>query len=247
MPIESECTHLAMWSGPRNISTAMMRSWGNRTDTFVCDEPFYASYLKETGLSHPGAEEVMNHQCSDWNEVVKWLTGPVPEGKSIFYQKHMAHHLLPHITHDWLNQITHCFLIRDPIEMLPSLDEKFPNPGLQDTGLPQQVEIFNAIRKEQGIIPPVIDSRDLLQTPEPLLRLCCSRLGIPWQESMLSWSPGPRDTDGVWAKYWYHNVEKSTTFQPYRKKEGPLSEKLLDLNKQCQVYYKELYDFRLKL
>ena len=130
--------HIAMWSGPRNISTAMLRSWGNRQDTFVCDEPLYAHYLEQTGLDHPGAREVIEHHETDWRKVVRWLTGPVPEGRRLFYQKHMAHHLLPDIGREWLTDLTHCFLIREPREMLTSLIRKTTQPTLEDTRLPQQ-------------------------------------------------------------------------------------------------------------
>src|SRR5437868_11779478 len=138
---------IAMWSGPRNISTALMRSWGNRPDTFVADEPLYAHYLKTTGLPHPGAAEVIASQEADWRKVAAWLTGPVPEGKRIWYQKHMAHHLLPDIDGEWLAALTHCFLIRNPEDMLPSLLRFLPGAGLRDTGLPQQIALFERVRR----------------------------------------------------------------------------------------------------
>ena len=141
---------LAMWSGPRNVSTAFMRSWGNRDDTYVCDEPLYAHYLLKTGRPHPMAAEVIASQENDWRKVTAWLTGPIPEGKSVFFQKHMAHHLLPEIGRDWLLRLTHLFLIRHPREVVPSLDEKFHEARLPDTGYPQQVEIFNLIREQTG-------------------------------------------------------------------------------------------------
>src|SRR5436305_6485342 len=129
---------LAVWSGPRNISTALMRSWGNRDDSFVCDEPLYAHYLLKTRLPHAMASEVIASQENDWRKVVAWLTGPVPHGKTIFYQKQMSHHLLPEIGREWLAKLTHRFLIRDPAEVLSTLDEKYENTGLLDTGYPQQ-------------------------------------------------------------------------------------------------------------
>src|SRR5436190_9738229 len=153
---------IAMWSGPRNISTAMMRSWGNRPDTFVCDEPLYAHYLQKTGYDHPGADEVIASHEPDWKKVVEWLTGPVPGGKPVFYQKHMAHHLLPEIERDWLASLTHAFLIRDPREMLLSLVKVMPHPAALDTGLPQQLELFRSVRAATGHTPPVIDARDVL-------------------------------------------------------------------------------------
>src|SRR5256714_224645 len=136
---------IAMWSGPRNISTALMRSWGNRPDTVVCDEPLYAHYLLRTHAPHPGAAEVIACHESDWQKVVACLTGPIPDGKAIFYQKHMCHHLLPDIDRSWLDQVTNCFLIREPREMLNSLAKHLPNPTLEDTGLPQQVELFDTV------------------------------------------------------------------------------------------------------
>jgi hypothetical protein len=169
---------IAMWSGPRNISTAMLRSWGNRPDTYVCDEPLYAHYLAVTGIDHPGAQEVIEHHERDWRKVVAWLTGPVPEGKPIFYQKQMTHHLLPEIDRGWLDEVENCFLIRDPREMLTSLALKLERPTLNDTGLVQQVEIFEQVREQTGRVPPVVDSRDVLQDPEGVLTLLCGALGI---------------------------------------------------------------------
>src|SRR3954454_15226397 len=154
---------IAMWSGPRNISTALMRSWGNRPDTVVCDEPLYAHYLRQTGIAHPGAAEVIAHHESDWRKAVAALVGEVPDGKAIFYQKHMAHHLLPQVGRDWLGQVTHAFLIRDPREMLTSLLRILPNPTLPDTGLPQQQEIFAWVRAHTGRVPPVVDAREILE------------------------------------------------------------------------------------
>jgi hypothetical protein len=237
---------LAVWSGPRNISTALMRSWGNRDDTFVCDEPLYAHYLVRTGLPHPMAQEVIASQDNDWRKVVQWLTGPVPNGKAIFYQKHMSHHLLPEISREWLPQLTHCFLIRHPGEVLPSLDEKYERPKLLDTGYPQQVEIFDYIRRLTGHVSPILDSRDILQNPRGLLAKLCEVLGIAFQERMMSWAPGIRETDGVWAKHWYNAVEKSTGFQPYLPKNKTLPEHLRALYGECLPYYEHLHALRLQ-
>jgi hypothetical protein len=209
---------LAMWSGPRNISTAMMRSWGNRPDTIVCDEPLYAHYLRETRLPHPGADEVIAHHEADWPKVVSWLTGPLPLDKSVFYQKHMAHHLLPNIELGWLDQLTHCFLIREPREMLASLLEFIPQPTLNDTGLPQQLRILEMVRSTAGAVPPVLDAQDVLGNPEGILRQCCARVGVPFYTQMLSWPAGRRETDGIWAKHWYEKVEQTTSFKPSQSK-----------------------------
>jgi hypothetical protein len=236
---------IAMWSGPRNISTALMRSWGNRPDTFVCDEPFYAHYLVQTKLVHPGGDEVIRHQENDWRKVAAWLTGPIPEGKTIFYQKHMAHHLLPNIERDWLDSVTNCFLLREPREMLTSLLHFLPQPTLADTGLPQQLEIFQHVQERSGQTPPILDARDVLDNPRRTLGLLCDALNVPFAEAMLSWPPGPRITDGVWAKYWYTTVEKTTTFQPYKPKQEPVPEPLKKLKEACDELYHRLYVHRL--
>ncbi|MCO6459747.1 MAG: hypothetical protein J5I93_31020 [Pirellulaceae bacterium] len=236
---------LAMWSGPRNISTAMMRAWGNRPDTVVCDEPLYAHYLQATGLQHPGGAETIAAHETDWQRVVDWLTGPLPAGKSVFYQKQMAHHLLPQIGRDWLDQLTHCFLIRQPSEMLTSLLEFLPHPTLADTGLPQQVEIFERVARRLGRTPPVLDARDVLQDPGRVLARLCDQVGVAFDERMLHWPPGPRATDGVWAKYWYQKVEQTTGFAPYRPKPEVVPDHLQGLLAECQPLYERLYRHRL--
>ncbi len=237
--------HIAMWSGPRNISTALMRSWGNRADTFVCDEPFYAHYLVQTKLPHPGADEVVRHQENDWRKVTAWLTGPIPDGKTIFYQKHMAHHLLPNMERGWLDKVTNCFLVREPREMLTSLLHFLPEPTLADTGLPQQVEIFQQVKQRTGRTPPILDARDVLDHPRTTLELLCEALNVPFTEAMLSWPPGRRVTDGIWGKYWYGAVEKTTSFQPYSPKDDPLPDSLRSLHEQCEELYQQLYSQRL--
>ncbi|MGH8241267.1 MAG: HAD family hydrolase, partial [Steroidobacteraceae bacterium] len=161
---------LAVWSGPRNVSTACMRSWGNRGDTLVIDEPFYGHYLAATGAPHPGRDEVIAHEECDWRKVAAHLHAPLPSGTRVFYQKHMSHHLLPDMGREWLEGLTHAFLIRNPREMLLSLDQKLDELVLADTGLPQQMEIFESMRRSSNTVPPVIDSRDLLTNPEAVWR-----------------------------------------------------------------------------
>lgn len=236
---------LAMWSGPRNISTAMMRSWGNRPDTFVCDEPLYAHYLAHTGLPHPAAAEVIAAGETDWRKVVAWLTGDVPEGKRVFFQKHMAHHLLSHVDRQWLGRVTNSFLIRDPAEMLASYVKIVAEPRLEDLAYVQQAEIFDLVCEMTGAIPPVIDARDFLANPESLLRRWCATVGVVFTASMLQWPAGGRATDGVWAKHWYHEVEQSTTFRPYRAKADPLPDRLRPLYDRCLPYYERLHAHRL--
>ncbi len=242
---EREPVRIAMWSGPRNISTALLRSWGNRSDTVVCDEPLYAHYLAVTGIEHPGAAEVIEHHETDWRKVVEGLTGPLAAGKTVFYQKHMAHHLLSEIGRDWLEPLTHCFLIRDPQEMLTSLVKHLPEPTLADTGLPQQLELFAWAHDRTGTVPPVLDAKDVLEDPERLLRLLCEAVEVPFDERMLSWAPGPRPTDGVWGKHWYGAVERSTGFKRYAPKGEELPDRLRKLREHCVGYYRRLHHHRL--
>src|SRR6185436_15297541 len=166
-------------------------------------------------------------------KVVGWLTGPIPAGRAIFYQKHMTHHLLPDIDRDWLSGLSHGFLIRDPREMLASLSKTLPNPTIRDTGLPQQVEILELVRSQTARTPPVIDSRDVLENPRRMLSLLCEALDVPFSEAMLTWPPGPRETDGIWARHWYHSVEQSTTFEPYRPRHEALPGDLQQLLTAC--------------
>jgi hypothetical protein len=222
-----------------------MRSWENRSDTAVVDEPFYAHYLAVTGKDHPGKEQVIAAGGTDWRRVVQRLTGPVPGGKTIYYQKLMTHHLLPSMGRDWFGQLRHCFLIRHPREMLTSYIKIVDQPTLEDTGYPQQTEIFEWVREHTGEIPPVIESTSVLNEPEMTLRALCERLGIPFEPAMLAWPPGPRATDGVWAPHWYAEVEKTTSFRPYRAKAEPIPESLGELYQECLAHYEQLAAHRL--
>lgn len=235
-----------MWSGPRNISTALLRSWGSRADAVVCDEPLYAHYLtKIDAQRHPGWRETLAAHDADWRNVVAWLVGPVPPGTRVFYQKHMAHHLLPDIAHDWIDQLTNCFLIRHPREMLASLLEFLPEPAIEDTGLPQQAALFRRLTKQHGAPPPVIDGRDVLENPRRVLGLLCDAVGVPFDEAMLHWPRGPRDTDGAWAPFWYAKVYETTTFGAYRPSTTELPERLEPLARRCEALYNELAPHRL--
>ena len=236
---------IAMWSGPRNISTAMMRAWGNRDDTVVIDEPFYAYYLKVTGTEHPGADEVLATGKTDWRKLVAHLTGPVTNGKRIFFQKQMTHHLLPDIDREWLGAVTNCFLIRDPREVINSYIKKREDPALEDLGFVQQAEIFDFVRSHTNAVPPVVDAKDVLQNPERTLRLLCEAVGVEFSESMLSWPSGLRDTDGIWAKHWYGEVAKTTSFQPYRPTPSEVPARLREVYQRCCECYQRLYEYRL--
>jgi hypothetical protein len=244
MPL-ADTIRIAMWSGPRNISTAMLRSWGNRPDTFVCDEPLYAHYLRQTGADHPAAAEIVAHYETDWRRVVQGLTGDPPEGAAIYFQKHMTHHLLPAIELDWLARLRNWFLIRDPREVLTSYIKIAPRPTLDDLGLPQQVRLFEWVRRHAGVVPPVLDAGDVLADPRGALTRLCAALGVPFLEAMLAWPPGRRATDGIWAPHWYGAVEKSTGFQPYQPKPDRVPDHLAGLLGECQALYQELYRHRL--
>ena len=243
--IEPAGLRIAMWSGPRNISTAMMRAWGNRADTYVVDEPFYAFYLNETGVDHPGADEVIGAGETDWRKIVAQLTGPIPNGARIFYQKQMTHHLLPKVSRDWLREVTNCFLIRDPAEVITSYIKKNREPTVEDLGFVQQVDIFDFLQRQTGSVPPVMDADDVLRDPERMLRLLCSAIGVDFSDAMLSWPPGPRETDGVWAKYWYAEAERSTSFVPYRERKIEVPESLHKVHARGREIYEELYQHRL--
>ena len=240
-----EPLRIAMWSGPRNISTAMMRAWGNRPGTFVIDEPFYAYYLKTSGKEHPGAHTVIAAGEVDWQKVVAQLTGPIPNGKSIFFQKHMTHHLLPEVDRHWLAAMTNCFLIRDPREVIVSYVKKRENPALEDLGFIQQAEIFDFVRTRANSIPPIVDAKDVLENPERMLRLLCDAVGVEFSKSMLSWPPGLRETDGAWAKYWYAEVARSTSFQPYRPRDAKVPGHFGKIHERCRECYERLYEYRL--
>lgn len=248
-PIETTMnTHIAMWSGPRNISTAMMRAWGHRPDTVVWDEPLYAHYLLATGrTNHPGyAETIANHE-TDWRKVVAKATGPPPGGKRIYYQKHMAHHVLPEMSIEWIGHLTNCFLIRQPREMLLSMNEFLPSLAVGETGLPQQVEMFERIAERDGVAPPVVDSRDVLADPRGMLSALCSKLSIPFYDEMLAWPPGPRESDGAWAPFWYAKVYNTTSFGTYRANDAPLPDRLARVLDECQALYERLWQHRLQV
>jgi hypothetical protein len=218
----------------------MMRSWENRTDTVVVDEPLYAHYLLASGIDHPGRDRIIASQSPDWREVVAALTtGPVPCGARIYYQKHMTHHMLPEIDRSTLRPLRHAFLLRDPRDLLPSYAKVRTEPTLADIGLPVQVELFESFGG------PVIDSRDLLDAPEPMLRALCAALGADFDPAMLRWPAGRRDSDGVWAPYWYDSVHGSTGFASYRPPAEPLPARLEPLAARCRPYYLRLHQYRI--
>lgn len=227
-----------LWSGPRNVSTALMYAFAQRTDTRVVDEPLYAHYLSLSGAAHPGRAEVLAVMDADGERVVREvILGPC--GRPILFFKQMAHHLVG-LDQRFLTVTSNMLLIRDPEEMLPSLARNLPTPTLRDTGLRTQVELLEELRG-LGHDPPILDARSLLRDPGGVLRILCERLEIPFDAAMCSWPAGPRPEDGVWARHWYDNVHRSTGFQPYRPKTEPFPEKLRPLLEECRPYYAEMF------
>jgi hypothetical protein len=235
---------IAMWSGPRNISTAMMRAWENRDDCAVSDEPLYAHYLAHTGLDHPARDEVVTAGDSDWRHVVDTLLGPAPGGASVWYQKHMTHHLLPHIDRDWIAGLRNVLLIRDPREVVASYVKSRATVTADDIGLPQQVALYDQLCAA-GAPPPIIDSGDFLRAPEAHLRALCDWLEIDFSDRMLHWPKGPRASDGVWAPHWYARVWESTGFEAPAARETALSGDAAEVAERCRPYYERLHALRL--
>jgi hypothetical protein len=238
---------IAMWSGPRNISTAMMRAWENRGDCAVSDEPLYAAYLATTGIDHPMRDEVIAAGDTDWRSVVRALAGPVPGNHPIWYQKHMTHHLLPAMDRAWIGQLANVLLIRDPREVVASYLKARATVTPEDIGLPQQMSLFEMLA-DQGRAPPIIDARDFLRAPESHLIALCADLGIEWTARMLGWPAGPRVSDGVWAPHWYARVWGSTGFEsPEQSPTIPLSPAGERVVAACMPHYLSLRQHRLQI
>jgi hypothetical protein len=234
-----------MWSGPRNISTAMMRSWENRPDCTVVDEPFYACYLRESGLQHPCREEILKAQSDKRDVVISQLTDTGPES-GYFYQKHMTHHMPEGMDMSWCRHMQHCFLIRDPAEVIASYLQKMPDVSEQAIGIVRQRALFDELADLTGVRPLVIASNDVLRNPGAVLAQLCRRLGIEYlPEQMLHWPPGPRQSDGVWAPHWYQNVEQSTGFAPYVERQVSLPAAHRELALNMQPHYAALARYRL--
>ncbi len=248
MPTEpNRGLRIAMWSGPRNISTAMMRAFENRADCVVADEPLYGAWLRRSGEPHPMAEDVMAAMDCDWRSVVATLTGPIPRGAGLWYQKHMTHHLLDDMIQlDWLSQLTHVFLIRDPAAVVASYLAKRDTVTPEDIGIPQQARLFDTLTELTGQPAPVIDSGEFLRNPQGHLRALCRALGIAFDPDMLHWPAGPRDSDGVWAAHWYGTVWSSTGFAPPPKQAPDLTGQALAVAESCREIYQRLFNHRLR-
>jgi len=243
----TECIRIAMWSGPRNLSTAMMRSFGSRADTHVTDEPFYGAYLKETGDPQPMADDVMASMDCDWRGVARSMTGPNPAGTPIWYQKHMAHHMVGPIAHHDLPGLRHAFLIRDPARVVASYAAKRVAVRPDHLGADKQVEFFDREADRLGNTPPVIDSADVLRDPAAMLQKLCAALGIAWDPAMLSWQAGLHPTDGVWGTHWYDAVAASTGFGAPDKPQPELTRDERAVADACRADYDHLAQHKIPL
>ena len=237
---------LAGWSGPRNISTALMRAWENRPGTVVVDEPFYAAYLQRTGLDHPGRDEVLASQPTDPDVVVTGLLAPLAPHVELHYAKQMAHHLAPDADLGWTLGCANLVLIRDPEEVVASYVASREACEVDDVGVRQQQRLV-AFWDAHDCAPPVVDAGDFLRDPEGYLRAICTWAGVDFSPRMLSWPAGPRESDGVWAPYWYDAVHRSTGFTPWRPREVHLDAHNAAVARACRPAYDELHARRLRV
>ena len=240
-------SRIAMWSGPRNISTALMYAFGNRADCFAVDEPFYAFSLRHAGNDHPLRAQILAAYDDDYHRVVAACLASPPEGKTVFYQKHMTHHMLAGFDLGWTDHVQNAFLIRRPERVLASYVKKWAEVSLGDIGFVQQAEIFERAAEHLGFAPPVIDADDILTHPEAALTALCGALHLPFDRAMLRWPAGPKPFDGVWAAHWYDAVWRSTGFAPPTSTQEVLPDALQRLADQAAPYYERLSAHRLNL
>jgi len=227
---------IACWSGPRNLSTAMMYSFGARADFGVWDEPYYAAYLHHSGLDHPMGAAIMAADETDTDKLAQRCAMPDPAGHTHFYQKHLCHHMLGEFDTSWMNTARHVFLIRHPARVLASYAKKRENPTLNDIGFTQQTLLFDQAAS-LGLHPVVVDSFDVRRDPKAALTRLCEAIGLPFDPAMLEWNKGGHPSDGVWASHWYDAVHNSTGFAG---PEGPLPKlepALQDICEQALPHY----------
>ncbi len=236
---------IAMWSGPRNLSTAMMRSFGARSDCAVSDEPFYAAYLAANGLEHPMRAEVLASQPNDAAQVAADMLGAVPGGKPVWYQKHMAHHMLDGFPLDWMELVTNVFLLRSPERVLASYAQKREEVSLADIGFADQTTLFERVADRLGHAPAVIEAEDVRRDPRGSLSALCAAIDLPFDEAMLNWAPGQHASDGVWAPHWYGAVFKTTGFAAPDETAPVLPDHLRAIAEQAQPFYERMRAFKL--
>ena len=236
---------IAMWSGPRNISTTLMRSFSSRNDTSVIDEPFYAYFLKQTQIKHPEYKEIIKLYEYKYERIVSHLTGDNPDDSLIWYQKQMAQHKLPGDNIDWIKDVTNCFLIRDPMKVINSYSKIYDNITVELLGFPQINEIFQYAKNLNQAIPIVINTDSILKNPEKALQALCNKLNISYQSKMLRWDSGIHKNDGIWGKYWYKNVEKTSSFSKPSESNENFPDKFSSLLEKCNEYYKQIEKYKI--
>ncbi len=236
-------TILAMWSGPRNISTAMMYAFGNRADCEAWDEPFYGFYLQTSGSDHPMREEIIAAMETDWSKLVVKCT--TLSSRPLLYQKHMTHHMLPGFDRNFITKMTNAFLIRNPESVLASYQQKRADVDLAAIGFVQQSDLFDQVAQHLGHAPPVVDSDDILANPHGVLKNLCAKCGITFDEAMLNWPKGPKSCDGVWAPHWYNAAWASTGFGPAKNATVVLPAHLQRIADAARPYYDKLKRHRL--
>ncbi len=240
-----DCKRIAMWSGPRNLSTAMMYSFAQRSDTCVIDEPFYAAYLAATGIRHTLYREIIAAGDTDADSVARYCCEQRPQPTPVFYQKHMTKHMIEGFDRQWIHRVCNVFLIRDPGRVIVSYHARQENPVLSDIGVKEQVELFDSVCQRTGVAPVVIDSADILAAPELMLRSLCAALDITFQPQMLHWQPGPKAYDGVWAPHWYQSVWRSTGFGGAQTSQVAVPDKLKNLLAEADAYYQQIRPYAL--
>ena len=239
----SKSKRICLWSGPRNISTTLMYSFAQRQDTKVYDEPLYAHYLSNTNAKdyHPGTADILDSLEHDGEKVIQEMMGN--KEKPVLFFKNMTHHLLD-LNRDFMKNVFNVILTRHPVEMLPSFDKVIPNPTIDDVGYAKHSELLNYF-EDHGITPIVLDSKKVLLNPQNVLTQLCEFIGIPFDVNMLHWQEGKRPEDGVWAKYWYANIHKSTGFLEYKPKSAPFPKHLEPLLEECLPHYNRLLKYAI--
>ena len=235
---------IAMWSGPRNLSTAMMYSFAARSDCAVWDEPFYAAYLQTTGLQHPMRQEIISDGDCDPDRVAERCLGLVPNSKPVFFQKHMVHHMIPTFDRSWISNMANVFLIRHPARVIASYNAKRENPAIEDIGFQQQAELFDHLCQITGTAPLVVDSTDIRANPEAALKGMCKQIGLPFEKAMLTWLAGGHHDDGVWAPHWYGTVWDSTGFAVAEADLPEIPVSLLPVLHQALPCYEKMAKFK---
>lgn len=238
---------IAMWSGPRSLSTALMRAWESRDDTVIWDEPLYPAYLYKTNGDDAYTQEIITSYETDWQKIIhKAIKSRVPGTSQIFYQKYISCNYLDCFGFEWLKYLKNCFLIRNPRDLVLSLSKKTSTVSVERTGIPRLYQIYQYVIENTELPPPVICAQDLQRDPERTLTLLCKALNIPFDSNMLNWTAGGRCSDGIWSTHWYDSVVESCAFKPYRASDEPLPPHLLNVVQSCENIYQILYDQRLR-